>query len=51
MDIAALVQAVTEEVVLTMTRSLAKEYNIPNLSMAGGVVLNCVVNGKNTSFS
>ena len=46
MDIAASVQAVTEEVVLTMTRSLAKEYNIPNLCMAGGVALNCVTNGK-----
>ena len=46
MDIASSVQAVTEEVVLTMTRSLAKEYNIPNLCMAGGVALNCVANGK-----
>ena len=46
MDIAASVQAVTEEIVLTMTRSLAKEYGIPNLCMAGGVALNCVVNGK-----
>ena len=46
MDIAASVQAVTEEVVLTMTRSLAKEYNITNLCLAGGVALNCVANGK-----
>ncbi len=46
MDIAASVQAVTEEVLLKMTRSLAKEYNIPNLCMAGGVALNCVANGK-----
>jgi carbamoyltransferase len=46
MDIAASVQAVTEDIVLTMTRSLAKEYNIPNLCMAGGVALNCVANGK-----
>jgi len=46
MDIAASVQAVTEQVVLTMTRSLAKEYNISNLCMAGGVALNCVANGK-----
>ncbi|MBT4836039.1 MAG: carbamoyltransferase [Methylococcales bacterium] len=46
MDIAASIQAVTEEIVLTMTRSLAKEYNIPNLCMAGGVALNCVANGK-----
>jgi carbamoyltransferase len=46
MDIAASVQAVTEMLVLTITRSLAKEYNIPNLCMAGGVALNCVANGK-----
>jgi len=46
MDIASSVQAVTEEVVLTITRSLAKEYNIDNLCMAGGVALNCVANGK-----
>ncbi len=46
MDIAASVQAVTEEVVLTMARALAKEYDIPNLCMAGGVALNCVSNGK-----
>jgi len=46
MDIAASVQAVTEKVILTMTRSLAKEYNIPNICLAGGVALNCVANGK-----
>jgi carbamoyltransferase len=46
MDIAASVQAVTEDVVLTMTRSLAKKYSIPNLCMSGGVALNCVANGK-----
>ncbi|MDA9029410.1 carbamoyltransferase, partial [Candidatus Pseudothioglobus singularis] len=46
MDIAASIQAVTEEVVLTITRALAKEYNIQNLCMAGGVALNCVANGK-----
>lgn len=46
MDIAASVQAVIEESVLRMTRSLAAEYGIPNLCMAGGVALNCVANGK-----
>ena len=46
MDIAASIQAVTEEVVLRLTRSLAKEYGIDNLCMAGGVALNCVANGK-----
>ncbi|GGF69148.1 carbamoyltransferase [Terasakiella brassicae] len=46
MDIAASVQAVTEEIVLRITRGLAREYNIPNLCLAGGVALNCVANGK-----
>jgi len=46
MDIAASIQAVTEEVMLVMTRSLAREYDIKNLCMAGGVALNCVANGK-----
>lgn len=46
MDIAASIQEVTEEILLTMTRSLANEYSIPNLCMAGGVALNCVANGK-----
>jgi len=46
MDIAASIQSVTEEVVLTITRSMVKEYNISNLCMAGGVALNCVANGK-----
>jgi len=46
MDIAASIQEVTEEVVLKITRSLAREYKIPNLCMAGGVALNCVANGK-----
>ncbi len=46
MDIAASVQAVTEKVILQMTRSLAAEYKIPNLCLAGGVALNCVANGK-----
>ena len=46
MDVAASIQAVTEEAVLRLTRSLASEYQIPNLCMAGGVALNCVANGK-----
>ena len=46
MDIAASIQAVTEKVVLTITRAISKEYNISNLCMAGGVALNCVANGK-----
>jgi carbamoyltransferase len=46
MDVAASVQAVTEEVVLKMARALAVQYGIPNLCLAGGVALNCVANGK-----
>ena len=46
MDLAASVQAVIEEAVLRMTRSLAKEFDTPNLCLAGGVALNCVANGK-----
>ena len=46
MDIASSIQAVTEEVVLKLTRDIAKEYKIKNLCLAGGVALNCVANGK-----
>ena len=46
MDIAASVQAVTEEVVLRITRALAQESGKKNLCLAGGVALNCVANGK-----
>jgi carbamoyltransferase len=46
MDVAASLQSVTEEVVLRLTRALAKEYGIENLCLAGGVALNCVANGK-----
>lgn len=46
MDLAASIQKVTEEVMLRMTRELAKTYKIPNLCLAGGVALNCVANGR-----
>ncbi|MFM9885992.1 MAG: carbamoyltransferase [Burkholderiales bacterium] len=46
MDLAASIQAVTEEVMLRLTRSLRKETGIRNLCLAGGVALNCVANGK-----
>ena len=46
MDLAASVQAVVEEVVLRLTRSLRKEFGLPSLCLAGGVALNCVANGK-----
>ena len=46
MDIAASVQAVTEEIVLKLAKSLAAETGIKNICLAGGVALNCVANGK-----
>ena len=46
MDIAASIQAVTEEIVIRLTDSICKETKIKNLCMAGGVALNCVANGK-----
>ena len=46
MDLAASVQAVVEDAVLRLTRSLAEETGEKNLCLAGGVALNCVANGK-----
>src|ERR1043165_9604493 len=46
MDLAASIQAVTEEVVLRLTRALAAHTGRKNLCLAGGVALNCVANGK-----
>ena len=46
MDIASSIQSVTEEVMLRITNSLAREYKMENLCLAGGVALNCVANGK-----
>ncbi len=46
MDLAASVQAVTEEVVVRLGRSIAQETGQRNLCLAGGVALNCVANGK-----
>ena len=46
MDLAASVQAVTEQVMLKLTRALRREFDLPNLCLAGGVALNCVANGK-----
>jgi carbamoyltransferase len=46
MDLAASVQAVTDEVMLRLTRSLARDTGLHNLCLAGGVALNCVSNGK-----
>lgn len=46
MDLAASIQAVTEEVILKLARSVARETGERNLCLAGGVALNCVANGK-----
>ena len=46
MDVASSVQAVIEEVILKITKTLSNEYKLPNLCMAGGVALNCVANAK-----
>src|SRR5437016_6659903 len=46
MDLAASIQKVTDEVMLRLTRAIAKETGQRNLCLAGGVALNCVANGK-----
>jgi carbamoyltransferase len=46
MDIAASIQAVTEEIVLRMVKHVHQETNQKNLCLAGGVGLNCVANGR-----
>ena len=46
MDLAASIQEVLNEILLTMTRALAEETGLDNLCLAGGVALNCVANGK-----
>jgi len=46
MDLAASIQAVTDEAVLRLTRAIASETGESHLCLAGGVALNCVANGK-----
>jgi carbamoyltransferase len=46
MDLAASIQAVTEQVVLKLAQGIRKETGEANLCLAGGVALNCVANGK-----
>ena len=46
LDLAASIQAITEEVVLKLGRSIATETGEKHLCLAGGVALNCVANGK-----
>lgn len=46
MDLAASIQKVTEDVVISMARYLRRTTGERNLVMAGGVALNCVANGR-----
>ncbi|TWU14576.1 Decarbamoylnovobiocin carbamoyltransferase [Symmachiella macrocystis] len=46
MDLAASVQAVTEEVMLRMAQHVHEATGLKNLVLAGGVALNCVANGR-----
>ena len=45
MDIAASIQKVTEEIIIKIVKNMKEEYGGSNLCMAGGVALNCVING------
>ena len=46
MDLALAVQQVTEEIVLRLSRTARELSGCRRLTMAGGVALNCVANGK-----
>ncbi len=46
MDLAASIQAVTEEVMLRAGRHVHEQTGAPDLCLAGGVALNCVANGR-----
>jgi carbamoyltransferase len=46
MDVAASIQAVTDEVVLRLARFARESTGLRKLCLAGGVALNCVANGK-----
>jgi carbamoyltransferase len=46
MDLARSVQAVCEEVIMRMARTVHQRTGMENLCMAGGVALNCVANGR-----
>ena len=46
MDLAASIQAVTEQIVLKIARHVHLATGEQNLCLAGGVALNCVANGK-----
>lgn len=46
MDLAASVQAVTEDIMLRTSNHVQQQTGMKNLVMAGGVALNCVGNGR-----
>ena len=46
MDLAASIQAVTEDVLLRIARHVRRETGMSHLVLAGGVALNCVANGR-----
>jgi len=46
MNIAKSIQVVVEEIILKLVNTIHKELNVDYLCMAGGVALNCVVNGR-----
>lgn len=46
MDLAASIQAVTEDIVIRLARDIQRTTRQKNLCLAGGVALNCVANGK-----
>src|SRR6185369_14801686 len=48
-NLAASLQAVLEEIVFGLLRDLAEKTGLTDLWMAGGVALNCTMNGKITS--
>ena len=45
-NLALAIQTVTEDIVLLMAKEAKKLTNADNICLAGGVALNCVVNGK-----
>ncbi len=46
MDLAASIQSVTEEIIVRQVRRLHALTGMKNLTLAGGVALNCVANGR-----
>ncbi len=45
MDLAASIQKVTEDIIVKISKNIKNETGEKNLCLAGGVALNCVVNG------